>query len=400
MSSRFGAWHRWLPLVLLLIPPAVAAGADPVEQQVCRLERAAFLLVGGAGQGGRDCRADEPLIPASTLKVLTAWLALEHWGPDFRFTTEFFLDDHQLLWIRGRGDPMLVSEELASVAAALKSRGVGPLAGIGIDESYYAADIDIPGRAGSDNPYDAPVTALAANFNTLHLMRVEGELRSAEPQTPLTPTARRLGRRVTARQRINLPVAADGGRYFAELLGAKLREVGIEVGETLRRGTVPVDARLLYRHRNSRPLSAVVRAMLRYSTNFIANQLWLDLGAEAFGPPADMEKARRHARQRIDAVFGWQDYQVVEGAGLSRQNRLSPRQLVELLQRFTPWRGLLPRRGAGVRAKTGTLHGVRTLAGYLDGASGRRPFAILINSPAPPRLRDRLLERWRAAAGP
>ncbi len=391
-------WRRVFAFGLAFYLSSAVAWAEGagVEARVCGLPAAGFLLVAEDDAPARACRAETPLIPASTLKILTAWLALERWGPDFRFTTDFFLDERQRLWIRGRGDPMLVSEELASIAAALEARGVARLRGIVTDEHYYADDIEIPGRSGSDNPYDAPVTALAANFNTLYLSRIGGRLRSAEAQTPLTPTARRLGRHVERRQRINLPDPEDAGIYLAELLAAKLRQVGVEVTGPIRRGAVPDGLTLFYRHENSRPLVEVIRAMLRYSTNFIANQLWLDLGAEAYGPPATMEKARRYAREQVDAVFGWDDYRIVEGAGLSRRNRLSARQLVELLQRFAPWRSLLPRHGSGVRAKTGTLNGIRTLAGYIETAEGDRPFAILINSPAPTTLRDRLVEHWRS----
>ena len=199
-------------------------------------------------------------------------------------------------------------------------------------------------------------------------------------------------------RRINLRRAADSATYFAELLASKLRSHGVEVGDSIERGRAPPRAKRLLTHQNSRPLQEVVRAMLRYSTNFIANMLLLDLGAEAYGPPATMEKGVRYARQRIDEVFGWRDYRIVDGAGLSRDNRLSARQLTELLQRFAPWRSLLPERAPGIRAKTGTLRGIRGLAGYLqadDNDDDWRPFAILINTPAPHRLHFELAKKWR-----
>ncbi len=387
---------RAVALVALLFVAAAAADAATPGQRVCTLGESSYLLLDEAGEPLDACRADTLLIPASTLKLVTAWLALSHWGEDYRFTTDFFLDDDQRLWVRGSGDPMLVSEELDRIAAALAKSGLESLRGIGVDESRFAATVKIPGRSATDNPYDAPVAALAANFNTVNLARKGGRLHSAEPQTPLTPIALRLGATLRGGpRRINLRRAADSAVYFAELLASKLRLRGIEVAASIERGVVPPHAKLLLAHSNSRPLGEIVRAMLRYSNNFIANMLLLDLGAEAYGPPATMEKGVRHARRRIDEVFGWRDYQIVDGAGLSRDNRLSARQLTELLQRFAPWRSLLPERAPGIRAKTGTLRGIRSLAGYLEVDGGWRPFAILINVPAPRRLHFGLAERWR-----
>ena len=145
----------------------VLLAAPAVARPLCESEATGYLLLDEAGETIDACRAERPLIPASTLKLVTAWLALEHWGDDYRFATDFFLDDDQWLWVRGHGDPMLVSEELKRVAAALAQTGLKSLRGIGIDEQWFAERIDIPGRGDSDNPYDAPVAALAANFNTV-----------------------------------------------------------------------------------------------------------------------------------------------------------------------------------------------------------------------------------------
>ncbi len=384
--------NRALIALLLLLPPGQLA-AVPANEHVCGLDKTGYLLTDRGGKVLDACRADTPLVPASTLKILTAWLAIKHWGADFRFSTDFYLDEDQLLWVRGLGDPMLVSEELALVAQALKAAGLSEVNGIGIDTSYYANHIDIPGRSRTDNPYDAPVAALAVNFNTVNLRRKHGKLQSAEAQTPLTQTARKLGRRVDGKaQRINLRHAADSGTYFAEILRRKLTDAGITVDSPIRRGSVPETAKLIYRHENSRQLPDVLKAMLQYSTNFIANQLFLNLGAEAYGAPATMEKAVRHAQREIAETFGWNDFRIVEGSGLSRDNRLSARQLTELLQAFRPWKELLPKHD-GVHAKTGTLNGIRTLAGYLS--PGGRPFAILINRPAPRNLRYDLVKQWK-----
>lgn len=385
-------------LLLLLVSnlPILSAMADSISDRICAQPNSSFLLADAKGKPLASCRADRPLVPASTLKILTAWLALNHWGSEYRFQTEFFVDDRKQLWIKGYGDPMLVSEELERIAAALSERGLKACSALGIDESYFDPDIKVPGRSSSDNPYDAHVAALAVNFNTVNLLRENGQLRSAEPQTALTETAQRLGANLTeGLHRISLPSANDSGRYFAEQLRLKLADAGITCGQAIIREKVPASAHLIYRHLNSVPLEEIVRAMLEYSNNFIANQLLLTLAADVVGPPATLEKGIAVARQRIDSELGWKNYHIEEAAGLSRNNRISARQLVALLERFEPWSRLLSTRRAGVPAKTGTLNGIRTLAGYLGSNSGAKRFAILINDPAPVRWSYRLLRQWQ-----
>ena len=63
--------------------------------------------------------ADQPFVPASVTKIVTAWLALEVLGGDYRFETRFYLDGKRKLYVRGGGDPFLISEELAELASAL-----------------------------------------------------------------------------------------------------------------------------------------------------------------------------------------------------------------------------------------------------------------------------------------
>ena len=66
--------------------------------------------------------ADEPFIPASVTKIVTAWLALEVLGGDYRFQTRFYLDKDRVLYVRGGGDPFLISEELTVLAQRLAVR--------------------------------------------------------------------------------------------------------------------------------------------------------------------------------------------------------------------------------------------------------------------------------------
>ncbi|HEC05585.1 MAG TPA: peptidase S13 [Thiolapillus brandeum] len=388
-------------VILLLAVTATCASATDALSQVRNMPDASLLLLDGNGEAMVNHRPEAPRIPASTLKILTAWLAIDHWGLDHRFATDFFLDGGQVLWVKGYGDPMLVSEEIERIAVRLKAKGLTTLHGIRLDGSYFAGGLSIDGRSDSSNPYDAPVAALAANFNTVNVRKTARGILSAEPQTPLTDVAREIARNLkNGRQRVNIRDSRLSARYFGEILQAKLQEQGIEVTGSISNQPLPGELPLYYRHMNSHTLEAVLRAMLRYSTNFIANQLFLALGAEVGGAPADFEKSRRYARQRIASRFHWQGFTMVEGSGLSRRNRISARQMVTLLEAFRPYRGLLPSPETGIQAKTGTLKGISCYAGYLES----RPFALFINQPAAYGLRLRvareLLARIRKPSAP
>lgn len=394
-----------LPILLLLV---VACFDRRPAHADCRSffsepGRKALAVAGPDGRILAACNPDLPLLPASILKIATAQIALQVLGPDYRFHTEFYQDREQNLYLRGFGDPMLVAEEAALILDRLREAGLTGINGIFIDNSSYALEGEVPGRGESDNPYDAPVTAIAVNFNAV-AVRVGADRRvsSAEAQTPSLPLMRVLATgRPPGEYHLNIcpgqcQAEERSGRLAAELFRALQQAKNIPGDGPLGLAPVPAGAVLLLDHRNSRPLSEVLAASLAYSNNFIANQVFLASGAARYGYPATWDKARRTAAEVLAGLLGKETagaVQMEEGSGLSRHNRVTARAMVELLRAFSPHASLLRDQG-GVRLKSGTMLGVHNYAGYLPGG---RPFVILENQAA--NGRDRLLARLRREYG-
>lgn len=350
---------------------------------------------------------DKPLIPASLSKLLTADLAIDKWGIEHHFVTEFYLLDQQL-WIRGLADPFLVSEELEIVATHLHSLLPPGVNAIMIDTSYMAQEA-VPGRTGVADPYNAPLSGVAANFNTVQLKRSGGVLESAEPQTPLTNTAQRLARQSSVKigsqaTRINLVNADNAQQHFAELLSLKLAQQGLgKPIQTIKiNQSVPDEATLILRHQNTRTLADVLRGTLEYSNNFIANQLFLLLSESPATNTLSFSRAQRVAQQAMDGS-GYQSARLLEGSGLSRANRINARDMHKVLEKLAPHRTLLKRydltipgpqgeRQAVAFAKTGTLDGIRTYAGYLELGDQDYQFVFMFNRPTPYKYREQLLQ--------
>ena len=348
--------------------------------------KTAGVLVESTGRKVIASKDKDAFIPASTTKLVTAWLALQHWGEQHHFKTNFYYDVHShTLWVKGSGDPFLTSEELVFIATNLKQLGLTEVHTIGLDTSLFQTNLTSPGSDFSHNPYDAIPSAIAANFNTISISKRNGRLISAEKQTPLTPTAISLAshHRLTNKQlRVNTGKSTHLSElYFAELLTYFLREEGIHVDKKVIWGSAPHQTPL-YIHKNSKSLGQMVQPMLKYSTNFIANQLVLMLSAEHFKRPVNFDDVQRYMELSINNQFAWKNVTLKEGAGLSRANRLSPQQLVELLNTFRPWKHLLPEVAVGIYAKSGTLNNISTLAGYrIDDNNHWNAFALMMTQP-------------------
>ena len=371
-------------VALLLLPILGGAKSLTWEDDIIALAKGgAVLAVDDRSRPIISVNADKALIPASILKIVTAAAALHYLAPSHRFSTEFRLSHKNDLFVIGKGDPYLVSEELALVANQLKSKGLKEVNNIYLDDRYFQSDLVLHGTKRSFNPYDAYNGALCVNFNTIFVkIGSDGEVQSAEPQTPLTDLGRRIALKsgLKGEVRINLAESPEKClQYAGELIKAFLEMRSIPVrGRVLRARGDSSGSPLLYLHRSSRDLAETLREMFKYSNNFIANQIFLSMGAARYGPPATVEKSQTAAADFF-GYLGLSPMRVEEGSGLSRRNRISAAQMITVLNYFRPYRHLLPHEGRAW-SKTGTLNEVKSVAGYIvPGQTNALPFVIILN---------------------
>jgi D-alanyl-D-alanine carboxypeptidase/D-alanyl-D-alanine-endopeptidase (penicillin-binding protein 4) len=156
-----------------------------------------------------------------------------------------------------------------------------------------------------------------------------------------------------------------GLQYAGELIGAFIERAGCSVKGKISTGTVPEGLEPVYVHRQSRTLLEILAELLVGSNNYIANQIFLEIGGHRLGGPVSLDKSLQVANEMLAKHGLAGSIHLEEGSGISRSNRFTARGLAQLLQLFQPYANLL-RRGDGALFKTGTIPGVRTLAGYAD----------------------------------
>src|SRR4029078_10350966 len=150
-------WSRLIAIVVALLRTPAQGRAEPKEKIEALAPSALVLVVNDKGDELIAQNVDQTFVPASVTKIVTWGLALEVLGSDYRFQPRFYLDGSRVLYIRGGGDPFLVSEELVPLASELVAAiGKEPFSRIVVDGSYYPANIAIPGVEDTNESYDAP----------------------------------------------------------------------------------------------------------------------------------------------------------------------------------------------------------------------------------------------------
>ena len=373
----------WAITVIVSLAGGAHAGISNLESMID--DRDALVVMNDKGNIILSKNASNRLIPASTLKILTALSAFHYLGDNYRFKTEFFIDNNSNLVVKGYGDPLFISEVISSCCEKIKpiiSQNSNTLNDIIIDHSYFES-IDIPGVSGSSEPYDAPVGALCANFNTVAFSHdSRGRIVSDEKQTPLLPfLITRINQSGLHTGRIILNTN-ERDLYVGYLLKYFLEKQGIIVKGKIRVDrTLRKEDRKIYVFESPFDIQDVVKKLLDFSNNFIANQLLVSIGAKIYGEPGNLEKGIRAVKQYSDTRLGLKDYTLAEGSGLSRKNRISAYDMAKLVRMFVDHRSLMRTRN-NVNFKTGTLTGISTRVGYLTTPSGRMySFVIFCNTP-------------------
>jgi D-alanyl-D-alanine carboxypeptidase/D-alanyl-D-alanine-endopeptidase (penicillin-binding protein 4) len=324
--------------------------------------------------------ADAPLNPASVMKLVTTFAALELLGPAYRWKTEVYtagtLADGALsghLILKGYGDPKLTLESFWLLLRNVQARGVRELRGdLVLDRSHFAAGSHDPGRFDAEplRPYNVGPDALLVNFKSVRFQFVpEPETKSVRVLAEPRPRALEVASAVKlsngpcgdwrAKLRPEFAPAGPAGAVlrasfagtYAESCGERAWHVALfghrqYVAETFRLlweelggrwtgsvhdGVTPGEARILHTH-ESETLSEIVRDMNKFSNNVMARQLYLTLGAESAGAPARPETALQAVRTAL-ARHGldFPELVIENGSGLSRIERISAASLARLL---------------------------------------------------------------------
>lgn len=371
--------HKQVCLLVLAMTLGQSPGAIAQKSEI------GYLLADSHGKIMDTLNPDQQFVPASTLKVLTALAAFHDLGENFKFKTKFFMGPDQTLKIKGFGDPLITSEILekscCDLASILLRKGVSTLKAIVVDNLFFEPDIQIPGTGSSTNPYDAGVNAFSANFNTVsfRFSKHNGQLLSGETQTPLLEFTRpRILASGLDRGRVVLS-KVESRTYAGHLVNFFLEQKGIKVMGGVVEGQVLQQDLHIYTHVSPYSLAELVQQLLQFSNNFMANQIFLSAGATAFSPPASLEKSVGALRAYASKTLGIENISIAEGSGISRRNRISPREMLKVLMAFKSHYSLMNHERDEFY-KTGTLDGVRTRVGYFTGKNNSLfPFIIMVN---------------------
>jgi serine-type D-Ala-D-Ala carboxypeptidase/endopeptidase (penicillin-binding protein 4) len=395
--------------------------------------------------------ANHSFVPASTLKLFTGIAALDYLGPHYQFKTRFLTNPAAKvvngvlignLYIKFSGDPYLTLEDLKDMLDSLREQHIKRVQGnIIIDDTVIDRSTWPPGRVIDDKIfcYAAPVTATIINRNCFSLSVKPNKL----PHPTVIKSNSHLGvvidnqaltkRLKRASYSLDLkpsPTTHANNHYtlkgylspkmgplsFAvalqnpnlatyDILAGLLREYSIHYNNLVY-GKTPSMVKTLAE--NSSPeLSFLIKNMLKKSDNLIADSLLKKLGEKYFSAQGSW-KTGRSAIQAILASKTDIDFKhvvLIDGSGLSLDNRVTPNAFVKLLNyayRQLPDSDLLfeslPSSGRDgtlkhrlggpalgrIHAKTGSMHGISSLAGYIRTANNQTlAFSILINDPIP-----------------
>jgi D-alanyl-D-alanine carboxypeptidase/D-alanyl-D-alanine-endopeptidase (penicillin-binding protein 4) len=435
-------------LAALLVAPLLAAAQlpPPVREALAKagVPESAVGAVVEPVSGGRRLvshNADRPLNPASAIKLVTTYAALDLLGPAFVFATDVLVTGEVAggklagdLVLKGGGDPKLTYERLWQLVRQLRARGLREIRGdVILDRSFFAPAAHDPARFDGESrrAYNVGPDALLLNFKAIDFRFVPGAngVRVlGEPDFPNVEIASRVkavpgpcnnwrrGLKYEIEENGLLATVVFSGTYPAECgektwplavfdadryAEAAFRwiwgEAGGRIAGKVRAGAAPDGATLFHRF-ESEPLGSLVRDMNKFSNNVMARQLFLALSAVKGGVPGEAAASERLVRDWLAAKgIASPGLALENGSGLSRTDRLSAGALADMLR--AAWASpVMPelvsslslfavdgtfkqRNGASAgqaHLKGGTLTGVQSVAGYVLDARGERWVVVVI----------------------
>ncbi|MBV8048170.1 MAG: D-alanyl-D-alanine carboxypeptidase/D-alanyl-D-alanine-endopeptidase [Paludibacterium sp.] len=395
-------------------------------------------------------RDDVAVQPASTMKLLTTWAALTRLGPDFTWQSRLVSTAPvvggtlagDLYWV-GEGDPRFFGARLRELLDGLRQRGIQRIAGrLVLDASAYTRLSSAGGfEEDEGETFMAPPDPLLTNLNVVWLrffndaqgprVALDPPLANISLTSRLTDggdaacgDVRRWVRLAASGGSIavsgQLPRDCDGRSTYLQPLPPAAFSAAAFSGlwqalagggpEGVAAGRAPAGARVLAEV-TSDPLARVLPDVNKFSNNPMARSLFLTLGRVAPASGDTVADADRAVRETLAAhALSDRGLTLENGSGLSRSERLPVRLLGEVLREAArgPYAaeflaslplagqtGTLKHRfvdlGPALRLKTGTLKDVVALAGYWQGADGRRlAIVAVVNHPDAARLKPAL----------
>ena len=377
-------------------------------------------------------RPDEPRIPASTTKVVTAVAALQVLGSDYLFSTTLLTTGTIQagvlsgdLYLRGGGDPTLSTDDLRDLASALRQLGVKHVSGkFFYDDSLLPPTHEIEPQQPLAVSYNPGLSALSVNYNRIFLRWRRNPKSTTFNTTILSPAdggpvrldaittgilSREIDKRIQflldgqsatldrwllsptlpPRGTIDLPVKNNPGRITALLFRTLCAQHGITLPPP-QFGPTPAQAQQLSVH-YSAPLSRIVAKVLQYSNNLAAELVGQTTARQLTNRPVPLHESARSLTQWYQHILpqtDWGGFLAMNHSGLSSATRHTPRQLAAILRHAWghPFRGvrfadlLSPphwdneeeRLQSLVRAKSGTMSYADGLIGYLTTARGQQ----------------------------
>lgn len=333
----------------------------------------------------QDTAEDTPLLvinpdiarnPASTIKLLTTFIALDELDPSFRWESEIYLGgplrDGRLdgdLYLKGHGDPYMVIERYWLLLDQLRQKGLREIGGdLVIDNTYFDVPMVDPGAfdGQASRAYNVNPDAFLVNFQTVGFtFRPDPESNGvsivAVPNLANLEISNRLGlsdRRCGGYQN-GIAIALGGpgservtfsgkmGRFCAEyrtsravlqgptyaygLFRSLWTGAGASLKGELRVDAVPEDLEPFHTF-ESLALGDIIRLINKWSNNVMARHLLLTLGAERFGAPATVANGRQAVIELLhERGLDFPELRLDNGAGLSRETRISAASLGRLL---------------------------------------------------------------------